>query len=143
MVFMAHSSFNTCQSFSSMFTDFHHTKTVPTHSLLIQLYFCIFTLADLGGMPGTCPPMGPNSFIFAENHPRRRSMPPLMGPCPPMGNPGSALTYIHFTLYHFFTNGQKTGYLPTLEISPEVEFFSASLLKSSTSTFMIYSVSPP
>ena len=35
------------------------------------------TLADLGGMLGARPPMGPNSFvfahIFAEKHPNRRS----------------------------------------------------------------------
>ena len=52
-------------------------------------------------------------------------------------------TYIHFTLYHFLTNRQKQLTYRTLEISPEVEFFPTSLLKSSTSTLMIYSVSPP
>ena len=50
-------------------------------------------LADLGGVPGACPPMGPNSFIFTyiftKKCPRRRSTPPLMGAHPPMGNPGS------------------------------------------------------
>ena len=47
-----------------------------------------------GGMPGTRPPMGPNSFIFAyifaEKHPHQRSTSPLTGPCPPTGNHGSA-----------------------------------------------------
>ena len=51
-------------------------------------------LADLGGVLGAHPPMGPNSFIFAyiftEKHLCRRSMPPLTGARPPMGNPGSA-----------------------------------------------------
>ena len=54
----------------------------------------IKTLVDLGGMPGACPPTGPNSFvftyIFVEKCPRRRSTPPLTGPRPPTGNPGSA-----------------------------------------------------
>ena len=27
--------------FPQHFTNFHHTKNVPTHSLFIQLYFCI------------------------------------------------------------------------------------------------------
>ena len=44
--------------------------------------------------PPPPPPTGPNSFIFAyifaEKHPRRRSTPPLTGPRPPTGNPGSA-----------------------------------------------------
>ena len=39
-------------------------------------------------MPGTCPHIGPNSFIFTyifgEKHPHRRST------LPPTGNPGSA-----------------------------------------------------
>ena len=47
-----------------------------------------------GGMPGACPPMGPNSFIFAyictEKCPCQRSTPPLTDAHPPMGNPGSA-----------------------------------------------------
>ena len=51
-------------------------------------------LADLGGVPGAHPPMGPNSFVFAyiftEKCPRRRSMPSLMGARPPTGNPGPA-----------------------------------------------------
>ena len=38
------------------------------------------SLADLGGVSGAHPPMGPNSFIFAyiftEKHPHRRSTPP-------------------------------------------------------------------
>ena len=48
------------------------------------------SLADLrGSVPGTCPPTGPNSFIFAyifaEKCPHWGSMPPLMGPHPPYG----------------------------------------------------------
>ena len=47
-------------------------------------------LADLGGRAGrTPPPMGPNSFIFAniftEKCPCQRSTPPLMGAHPPYG----------------------------------------------------------
>ena len=52
------------------------------------------TLADLGGVPGACPPTGPNSFvlayIFAEKHLCQRFTPPLPGPPPPTGNPGLA-----------------------------------------------------
>ena len=48
---------------------------------IVLLLNLIFTLADLGGgVPGTRPPMGPNSFVFAyiftEKCPRQRSMPP-------------------------------------------------------------------
>ena len=59
--------------------------------------------------PGVCPahatPVGPNSFVFAyifvEKHPCWKSTPPLMGPRPPTGNPGSATgfnTYVHLTV---------------------------------------------
>ena len=38
------------------------------------------SLVDLGDMPGTCPPVGPNSFIytyiFTKTHLHWRSMPP-------------------------------------------------------------------
>ena len=52
-------------------------------------------LADLGGVSGARPPpTGPNSFIFAyifaEKHLCRRSMHPVRGKHPPLGNPGSA-----------------------------------------------------
>ena len=70
------------------------------------VYYCnrISTIS-IGGSRGACPvhapPTGPNSFvftyIFAEKHPCRRSMPPLMGPRPPpTGNPGSATDFLHF-----------------------------------------------
>ena len=55
-------------------------------------------LHNIGGSRGRAgckpPPMGPNSLVFAyiftKKHPCWKSMPPLMGACPPMGNPGSA-----------------------------------------------------
>ena len=37
-----------------------------------------------GGMPGTCPPMRPNSFVFACAH-IGGPCPPLMGAHPPYG----------------------------------------------------------
>ena len=50
-------------------------------------------------MPGAHPPMGPNSFIFAyifaKKHLCQRSTSPLMGPCPPTGNPGSTTNDFH------------------------------------------------
>ena len=47
------------------------------------------TLADLGGVPGARPPMGPNSFVFTyiltQKCPCQRSTPPLKGARPPYG----------------------------------------------------------
>ena len=63
------------------------------HEPLTWALFGKNALADLAGVPGACPPMGPNSFIFAyifaKKHPHQRSTPPN-GSTPPMGNPGSA-----------------------------------------------------
>ena len=58
-------------------------------------------------MLGTCPPMGPNSFIFtyifAKKHTRQRSMPPLnRSTPPPMGNPGSATDFMQVGIFDIF-----------------------------------------
>ena len=49
-------------------------------------------------MPGARPPVGPNSFIFAnifgKKHPHQRSTLPPNGPRPPTGNPGSATVMV-------------------------------------------------
>ena len=72
-------------------------------------------------MLGTCPPMGPNSFIFAyiftKKHPCRRSMPPLMGACPPMGNPGSA-TELWDSVMKEVKLGRMLGPFPVQPIDP-------------------------
>ena len=48
-----------------------------------------YPLADLGGMPSVCPPMGPDSFILTckifKMYLPWESMPLLWGPCPPYG----------------------------------------------------------
>ena len=62
----------------------------------------------IGRSRGACwahiPPMGPNSFIFvyifAKKAPTLEVHAPLMGPCPPMGNPGST-TEVHMSIKYF------------------------------------------
>ena len=57
----------------------------PLQYMSINKSYIQNALADLGGMPGAHPPMGPNSFIFAhiftEKHLHWRST--LMGACSP------------------------------------------------------------
>ena len=67
-------------------------------------------LADLGGggIPGTCHPTGPNSFIFTYIFAKKRLH---QGSMPPMGNPGSATEAYHipqfWSLFSCFHSGLK------------------------------------
>ena len=54
--------------------------SIYPHPLKCHTHDKNITLADLGGVPGARPPMGPNSFVFAyifsKKHPCWRTMPP-------------------------------------------------------------------
>ena len=60
-------------------------------------HLCMVSISGSGGggMLGTCPPVGPNSFVFAyifvEKHPHQGSTPHNGSMPPPMGNPRSAI----------------------------------------------------
>ena len=72
------------------------------HTSIAQTFFTPFIGRSRGGMPGTCSPMGPNSFIFAyiftKKHPHQRSMHPPNGCTPPYGK-----SWIHHCLLYCFT----------------------------------------
>ena len=95
-----HSGSTYCESHSSI--EWNNTLFVHNYAVIrgvlssrncfVKINGCS-ALADLGGVPGARPPMGPNSFVFIDiftrKCPRWRST-PLMGTRPPAGNPGSA-----------------------------------------------------
>ena len=84
-----------CQLVALFILNYHATvREYSGNCPGTDIYCAIKLIGGSRGVPGVRPSTEPNSFIFvyifAEKHPRRRSIPPVTGPHPPTGNPGSA-----------------------------------------------------